>query len=130
MTEKDCLALCTGDADPATYACCIQYASGCATVKNCVQNVGRACNASGAPWVAKPAFATCECGDPTLPNYKLEECKASAVDHPCETGLCYKPNNSADLAFCTWDCTTAPKTTCPAGTHCVDAPRTWYCDRD
>ena len=127
-TEADCLAVCTKEPDPHKYACCLQYAADCAAVKACTDKTNFVCEPKGQPWLPIPLFGECLCGDPEKPTPRLSECKASSIDSPCESGVCFKPVSSDDPAFCAVECTLDPKA-CPAGTKCKETPKTWYCKR-
>lgn len=124
--EADCLANCAKAADPHAYACCVQYADGCAKVQACIQGGAPTCDATGEPWVPIPIFGECPCGDPKAPTPFDKECKATGTDTQCATEACLKLVNSHDPPFCAIECTQKP-TVCPPGTKCTETPRSWYC---
>ena len=131
VTEKDCLALCakaTPYASEYEYACCLQFAEGCAEVKACLEGFG-SCDEKGEPWVELEMFDDCECGDPDNPTPDTHDCKSTAPDHPCPPPtICLKPPNSSSPPFCAIDCTqNAPK--CGDDLKCEVTPKFWYCKK-
>lgn len=126
VTEADCVAICQQDDDPQTYACCIQYADNCAAVESCITGTNRVCDPQGEPWVPLSELQECTCGLPDEPTPKSAECKESAPDHPCLTGMCLKPVNWDLPPFCATDCT-GNAGACKAPLTCEDTPKTDYC---
>ena len=127
-TEVDCLANCNGNDNPETYACCIQYADGCAAVEQCITSVQVTCTEEGDPWVPLAIFDKCDCGDPEDPPPNYNECANEGGDTPCETGLCLKPVNYSEPAFCATECDPASKP-CPDPYVCQETPKKNYCKR-
>ena len=126
VTKADCLALCMGDAKPETYACCIQYADGCAEVQSCVNGNFKVCKPSGDPWVPLEVFDECQCGEPGKDIPKNAECIKVDHDSPCVTGVCFKPVVSNKTPFCAIRCGAAYPT-CPEGMKCQQTAKTDYC---
>ena len=130
-TELDCLKNCDEHTDYESsyeYACCIQYASGCAAVKDCIQGLGK-CKPEGDPWVQLEMFAECACGDPSSPTPVGKECKSTSPDHPCPSpAICLKPPNDPNPAFCAIECTqNGPVCKEHGNLYCEVTPKFWYC---
>ena len=126
VTEEDCLALCNEDANPHTYACCIQYAEGCASVQKCINGNFTKCTLEGDPWVPLQLFDVCKCGDPNKPTPKNAECINVDHDSPCETGVCMKPVVSTVEPFCAIRCGNNYGD-CPPGLKCESTAKSDYC---
>lgn len=126
VTQQDCLALCMADAQPETYACCIQYADNCAKVQSCVNGSFKVCKPSGDPWVPLAVFDDCLCGEPGKDIPKNAECIKVDYDSLCETGVCFKPVVSNKTPFCAIRCGSAYPT-CPGGMKCQQTAKTDYC---
>ena len=131
VTEADCLALCAKAEPyetPFDYACCLQFAEGCAEVKACLEGFG-SCEPKGEPWVQLTMFDACPCGDPDNPTPATHDCKSTAPDHPCPpTTICLKPPNSSQPPFCAIECTQkAP--VCGDDLTCEVTPKFWYCKK-
>jgi hypothetical protein len=126
VSEADCNALCEAADSPDDYACCLQYASGCAEVKACVDGSNPSCTPEGDPWVPLEMFENCSCAAED-DNAPLAQCLETGPDVACPPAAsCFKPANSTKSAFCAVDCTNnAPA--CPEGTACEKTPKNWYC---
>jgi len=124
--EAGCLVNCNQADDPGQYACCIQYASNCGEVGQCITGLKTTCEPDGEPWSPIPMFGECECSDGTSMPDVQRECKETAPDHRCETGTCIKPRGEPLPGFCAVDCTDNADA-CPPDTKCQTTPQSWYC---
>ena len=131
VDEAGCNKICQEHAEPAEYACCLQYADGCAAVKGCLTETALTCDPTEGqkPWVPLELFDTCSCGaDDSIFS---KECKSQGPDNPCPEGaVCLKLVNSDKPPFCAIECTMhAENCDFDDTVTCETTPKSWYCKK-
>lgn len=131
VDEAGCQNICQEHTAPSEYACCIQYADDCDTVRGCLTETALTCDpAEGQqPWVPLELFDTCSCGADD--SVFSKECKSQGPDNPCPKGaVCLKLVNSDKAPFCAVECTfKAESCDFDETLACETTPKSWYCKK-